>query len=139
MDFDIGFTHCNTGMGLDGNSSGNDLIPKPLYICLSLMSSKSTIGCEHIWDIVLLNEFRRDVVEAPETTLAGRVATREQNEQVAKARGVAGQVEHPDAPAPVEDPDASSSPSEENQPSDRSAAMQRLLDAKRMKQQGDDA
>ena len=82
---------------------------------------------------------RRDVVEAPETTLAGRVATREQNEQVAKARGVAGQVEHPDAPAPVEDPDASSSPSEENKPSDRSAAMQRLLDAKRKKQQGDDA
>ena len=81
---------------------------------------------------------RRDAVEAPETTLAGRVATRDQSERVAKARGVAGQVDDADAPPPAE-PNAPSSPPPEPKTTDRSAAMQRLLDAKRKKQQGDDA
>jgi hypothetical protein len=82
---------------------------------------------------------RRDVVEAPETTLAGRVATRDQGERVAKARGVAGQVEDSDSPDPQMAPDGSLPPSQEPKTTERSAAMQRLLDAKRKNQQGDDA
>ena len=82
---------------------------------------------------------RRGVVEAPETTLAGRVATRDQSERVARARGVAGQIDDSDPLVPVVSPDASSPSSEQDKTSDRSAAMQRLLDAKRKKQQGDDA
>ena len=81
---------------------------------------------------------RRDAVEAPETTLAGRVATRDQSERVAKPRGVAGQVDDADAPPPAA-PNAPSSPPPESKTTDRSAAMQRLLDAKRKKQQGGDA
>jgi len=81
---------------------------------------------------------RRDAVEAPETTLAGRVATRDQSERVAKARGVAGQVDDSDAPPPPAAPNAPSSPPPEPKTTDRSAAMQRLLDAKRKNQQGGD-
>ena len=79
------------------------------------------------------------MVEAPETTLAGRVSSSDSTERVAKARGVEGRIEappqsdqtEPDATPPEEPPDKS--------PTDRSAAMQRLLDAKRKKQQGEDA
>jgi hypothetical protein len=83
--------------------------------------------------------FRREVVEAPETTLAGRVSSTDSTERVAKARGVEGRIgtppqsdqPEPDATPPEDPPDKS--------PTDRSAAMQRLLDAKRKKQQGEDA
>ena len=85
--------------------------------------------------------FRRDVVEAPQTTLAGRVASRSDTERVSKARGVAGHVEIDDLPDSSEksapSPQTDSAP--EASPSDRSAAMQRLLDAKRQSRQGDDA
>ena len=82
---------------------------------------------------------RRGVVEAPETTLAGRVATRDQSERVARPRGVSGQIDDSDPLVPVVSPDASSPSLEQDKTSDRSAAMQRLLEAKRKKQQGDDA
>ena len=105
------------------------LIWPPLFFCLMWRFDVWP------WIVFLL---RRDAVEAPETTLAGRVATRDQSDRVAKARGVAGQVDDADAPPPAE-PNVPSSPPPEPKTTDRSAAMQRLLDAKRKKQQGGDA
>ena len=86
------------------------------------------------WSSIL----RRGPVEAPETTLAGRVAAGDQRERVAKARGVDGQVESPVVPHASAEPDAQPPPSPEPKPTDRSAAMQRLLDAKRKSQRGDE-
>ena len=104
-----------------------------------ILAAVVLVGCGRATFFDWSSLFRREVVEAPETTLAGRVSSSDSTERVAKARGVEGRI---GTPPQSDQPEPDATPTDDppdKSPTDRSAAMQRLLDAKRKKQQGGDA